>query len=214
LARAVLGEDQGTKADDLVGRRLEGPGLGEAAFAIRLFEAVARQDVEAVEEALSGRVGFGKVEAEAVGGELGKADGLAVGREQVSLRRGEFVVLIDGEREDDVVGVEGMAVGKADSAAQVDGAGEAVGGELPTLRERGFGGEGGGVDADEAAVEQPEDVARGSVDGEYGVKVRGSARWDRTSRCGSAWVSAARARERRAFIIDGLVVRRACCWRA
>ena len=170
LAGDVLLEAEGTEAGDFGGGGVEAPRFGELALEVGLLEEVAGQYRDAVENALSGSVGLRELEDEGMGVLLADVDGLAADDEQVALGGGDFGVQVDAEGEQDVGGVERVAVGEAHAAAEAEGEGAAVARRGPGFGQRGFGAMGFAVDVDEVGHHAADDVAGGAVEGGDGIE--------------------------------------------
>ena len=108
------------------------------------------------------------MEGDGVGVEFFYVDGLVADEEEIALGGADFFVGVDGEGEENVVGREGSAVGKADVFAEFEGV--FVAGDGPGFGERGDGFLGGTIDGDEIGVEAADDVAGGSVERGDGVE--------------------------------------------
>jgi hypothetical protein len=69
---------------------------------------------------------MGQSEAHVVGVEFGYGDRLAIDDEQIALGRIDSLVHVHGEREDHVIGVERMTVGKSNASPKLEGESPAV----------------------------------------------------------------------------------------
>ena len=100
---------------------------------------MAREDENAVEEAVGNGVGLGKIEGDAVGVELAHADGFAFQHEERALR-GVNPLIQDGLKgKNDIVGIERVAVGELDTLAQFKLPMKPVAGHFPGFGKGGFG---------------------------------------------------------------------------
>ena len=149
------------------GRR---PELVQLSFFVRLFEEMARQDGETIEESFFDAIGLGELENERVRVEFVNGDRFAADNQQIALRGVDIFVEVDAKGEEDVIGIERMAVREAQTFAQRERVMEAVRGNLPGLGESGFGELGGTVDVNEVGLHDGDDFPGGSVRGGQGIQ--------------------------------------------
>jgi hypothetical protein len=131
------------------------------------------QHRDRVEDALAGRVGTAELERHGVRVDLLDPDRLSVDQQQGPICRAHLRVEVDLEAEDNVVGVEGLAVREQHVVAEIEGIAAAVLGDRPRFRQGGLGPLGQPVDVDEVAVGQVADLFRRPVGGDDRVQGTG-----------------------------------------
>src|SRR5439155_25046412 len=96
----------------------QSPRLCQTTIGIHLLEKVLRQNRNVIEQPLCGGVRLGEVELDRVPIELANAKRLSSDDEQIALRRSNLLVQVHLEREQHIIGIEGMPVGEAEPSAQ------------------------------------------------------------------------------------------------
>src|SRR5580704_17651688 len=170
LAGDVVFQAKRTEAGKLARRHRKTPRFGKSAVAIRGFEEMTRQDRNASEQPLGGRVGLREFKANGVVVQFRDGDRFSANDEQIALRRIDFFVEVNLKTEDDVVRVERLSVGEAQAAAKLQRVLLAVAGNAPGLCQRGFGLQRRAIDMNQIGGEAANDVTRWFVLSESGIQ--------------------------------------------
>jgi hypothetical protein len=144
-------------ADDRRRRRGDRPLLRQRAGGVRCPEHVPGQDGDAVEHPIGDRVRLGERDDDGEVVDLAHADRLAGDNQQVALRRGEFLVQVDLEREHDIVGGQRVAVGEFQAGPQLEGVFTPVRRGGPRRGQRRLGLERAAIDVYQVRVDPLED---------------------------------------------------------
>src|SRR3989442_8457733 len=118
-----------------------------------------RQHGQTVENALGGSVGLYQLEADRCRVNLLDADGLAPDDQEIALRRINLFVLIYLKCEYHIVGVERVAVGKAQPAAELQSIPAPVRRNLPGFCESRFGALRQAIDMNQVGMQAANNVA-------------------------------------------------------
>jgi len=143
-----------------------GPELADLSFLVWFLEQMARQDGESVEKSFFDAVGLGESENQGLRVHFADGDGLAANNELIALGRMDIFIEVDAKGEENVVGVERMAVGKTQSLAKSERVLKAVRGDFPGFGESGLGELGGAIDMNQVGLHRADDFTRGSVNGD------------------------------------------------
>ncbi len=131
LTGDILFEAKRTEAGPFVRWRGRRPELAELSFLVGFFEKMARQDGEAVEESFLDTIGFRELENESLRVDLANGDRLSADDQQIALCGVDIFVEVDAKGEEDVVGIERMAVRETQALAQSERVLKAVSGDFP-----------------------------------------------------------------------------------
>ena len=199
-----------TEPRDVAGRRRDAPRGREAAVLPRAVEPMARQHRDAVEDPLGCGVRRRQIDGDRPRVDLADRDRLAADEQQIALRRMQPLVQIRAEAEDDIVGVEHMAVGEAHAAAQAQHIVQAVGRNRPRCGERRLGALRLAVDVNEVGLRAPDHVARLRVEGDERIeRLRLAARGDNERAAARADLAVDRHQIlARGLVLDGVQARR------
>jgi hypothetical protein len=119
LTRNITFHPKRPQARHLGRGRAQTPHLGQLAFAVRLLQQMPGQNREAVKQPFGGSVRLGQPETHRVRAGLLHLDGLPADDQQIAIRRVQLLVEIDLKREDHIIRVKRMAIGKLQPAAQL-----------------------------------------------------------------------------------------------
>src|SRR6266568_7724733 len=129
-----------------------------------------RQYGQTVENALGGSVGLRQLEANRCRVNLLDADGLAPDDQEIALRRMNLFILIHLKGEHYIAGVERVAVGKAQPAAELQSVPAPVRRNLPGFCEGRFGALRQAIDMNQVGMQAANDVAGDLVHGQDWIK--------------------------------------------
>jgi hypothetical protein len=110
--------------------------MSQFTLLIGLFKKVLGKDAHTVEEALSSGIRLWQLECNSVRTQFPNLDWLSAYLQKVSLRRMDFFIKVYLEAEYHVVGIEGMAVRKGNTAAEFKSIDPFVGGDSPESCQR------------------------------------------------------------------------------
>ncbi len=118
LARHDLLESERTQADDALRIREKAPRARELAALIGLFESMAGQDVERVEQPFARGIGPGELEGDTTRTELARPDRLPTNDKKSPLRGVDRLVEIDPQGEQHVVHIDGVTIRETNALAK------------------------------------------------------------------------------------------------
>src|SRR4051812_20798276 len=124
-----------------------------------------RQDCDAIEYPLRGRVGLRKVKLDGRRIQFLDRDRLTTDDQEIPLRRMHFFIEMQAKREDNIVGTEGVTVGKTQTSSKHECVRESVARDLPTLRQGWRGQLRDCIDVQQVRRHPSDDVAGGLIDG-------------------------------------------------
>ena len=131
---------------------------------------MTRQHRDAVEQPLRGGVRLRQIDLNRVLIELPHGDRLPSDDQQIALRRRHLLVQVDLKREQHIVGVERIAIGETNAAAQRQREPAAIGRDRPRPRQGGFGLLRFAVDMNQVRHRAPDDVPRRTIDRDDGIE--------------------------------------------
>src|SRR6185437_1410492 len=120
---------------NLFRRSAQPPSLRKFSLRILLFQQMARKHGKGIEYALKGRVWGRKSKAHGESVQLLHLDGFVGDHQEIAVRRVDLLIEIHFEGKNYVIGIEGNAIRKLESAAQLKRKYRAIFGNIPGFRQ-------------------------------------------------------------------------------
>ena len=160
----------GPKPAISVGGVFRSHALANLAVVPGLFEQMTRKNIDAIKHAFGGCVGLRQPKSDVRRIDFFYADRLAANDQKIALGRVHGFIQIRAESENDIVGIHGMAVGKAQPAPELQDILSTIARYGPGFSHAGLGFERTAIDGDQVRHHAANHIARRHVEGGYRIQ--------------------------------------------